>query len=132
MVSTRLRQFLLTENNRKNRKIKKVKRKVWVHAIYKDREVLGEFHHLYFQLREFPIKFYEYSRMQIETFDYILSGVQEKIQKLDTNFRKPISPTERLFVTIRYASSKLKSIFICSISIKNFCLLYIVYVLCIV
>jgi len=40
--------------------------------------------------------------MKIEKFDYILNEIKEKIEKPETNFRKPIILNETLFVTIRY------------------------------
>lgn len=73
-----------------------------VHKINKSRNIHGEFHHLYKQLREHPEKFNSYFRMSISTFDYILDKIEHKLFKKWTNFIcNPINPTERLAVTLR-------------------------------
>lgn len=72
-----------------------------VHEINKNRELNGEFFNLFEKLRLYPTKFFEYTRMSISTFDYILSKIAPKITKEDTNFRKSISPAEKLFLTLR-------------------------------
>lgn len=71
------------------------------HEINKSREKCGEFFNLYEELRLYPTKFFEYTRMAVSTFDYILSKISAKITKEDTNFRKSISPEEKLFITLR-------------------------------
>ncbi|CAI6357117.1 unnamed protein product [Macrosiphum euphorbiae] len=67
------------------------KKSVGVHPINRRRKIYGEFHHLFF----------EYLRMSIETYDFILTKICHRIRKKTTNFKKPISPAERLYVTIR-------------------------------
>ena len=52
-------------------------------------------------LRKNELKFVQYTRMSISTFDYILSKVQDVLEKQTTNWRKPICAEERLLVTIR-------------------------------
>lgn len=72
-----------------------------VHEINKNRGITGEFFNLYEALRLYPRKFFEYTRMPVSTFDYILSKISQKITKEDTNFRKSITPEEKLFITLR-------------------------------
>jgi len=48
---------------------KKIRRQYWVHPIYSCRLLKGEFYTLYENLREHPIKFLSYFRMNISTFD---------------------------------------------------------------
>lgn len=72
-----------------------------VHPINQQRARFGEFHHLYTDLREHPAKFFEYTRMSISTFDYIFSKICKRIQKANTA-SLPITPPERLFITLRY------------------------------
>lgn len=72
-----------------------------VHEINKNREINGEFFTLYEELRLYPRRFFEYTRMSVSTFDYILSKISPKITKQDSNFRKSISPKEKLFITLR-------------------------------
>ncbi|VVC99118.1 unnamed protein product, partial [Leptidea sinapis] len=76
-----------------------------VHEINKNREQCGEFYNLYEKMRLYPTKFFEYTRMPISTFDYILSKISDKITKEDTNFRKSISPKEKLFITLRFQAT---------------------------
>lgn len=77
------------------------KKRVGVHPINRTRKMYGEFHHLYADLRKSPTKFFEYLRMSIGTYDFILKRIGKRIQKKKTNFKKPISPAERLYVTLR-------------------------------
>ncbi|CAI6362415.1 unnamed protein product [Macrosiphum euphorbiae] len=77
------------------------KKRVGVHPIDRRRKIYGEFHHLFFDLKKSPTRFFEYLRMSIETYDFILTKICHRIRKKTTNFKKPISPAERLYVTIR-------------------------------
>lgn len=54
------------------------------------------------QLREDPRRFYIYFRMTPECYDEILVWIIEEIQKMPTNFRNPIPPSERLAISLRY------------------------------
>ena len=94
----------LTDNpylNRHNRLRCREHRKVGVHPINRDREQLGEYHHLFQQIKHDEKKFYQYTRMKKRTIDIILEAVSPHLQKQTTNFRKPISPEERLVITLR-------------------------------
>ena len=71
------------------------KRTFSAHPTKADREIFGEFHHLYRQLRQHPAKFKEYMRMTIDSFDYVLLHISDRIEK------RPIIPEERLLITIR-------------------------------
>nr|CAI5861635.1 unnamed protein product [Callosobruchus analis] len=46
-----------------------------VHPISKARKRFGQYHTLFFDLRHHPDRFFEYLRMEIATFDYILEKV---------------------------------------------------------
>ena len=48
---------------------KKIRRRYWVHPTYSCRLLKGKFYTLYENLREHPIKFFSYFRMNISTFD---------------------------------------------------------------
>ena len=77
-------------------------REFQVHEIYKDREVFGEYHHLYPLLRKYEDKFREYLRMSISTFDYILSAIDPFLTKNWCHLHKqPIKGAEQLVVTLR-------------------------------
>lgn len=54
-----------------------------MNSIFGEKEVIGEFQIHLPQLSKQPIKFYEFTRMKFETFNYILkkgSSIHEKIQ----------------------------------------------------
>lgn len=72
------------------------------HDINSDRYRHGEFHTLYERLRNHEDKFYEYTRMTVTTFDYILNAVQTQLSKPETNFIPlTISPEQKLLLTLR-------------------------------
>jgi hypothetical protein len=71
------------------------------HAIFQSRYQLGEFHHLYNELRKDSTKFFEYCRMSPSTFDYVVQAIRQHISHISTNFQKTISVEERLFVELR-------------------------------
>jgi translation initiation factor 2 alpha subunit (eIF-2alpha) len=72
-----------------------------VHNISSRRESFGEFHNLLDDLLKDEEKFWRYLRMSSDTFKYILELIRTSIKKQNTNFRRSISPEERLMVTLR-------------------------------
>ena len=80
---------------------KKRKRRVSVHEILQRRNEFGEFHHLVQELPFHPEKFKEYFRMTEVQFDYILDLISDDIRKLDTNWKRAITPKERLAICLR-------------------------------
>lgn len=73
-----------------------------VHPLNKKRMLYGEFHHLYKDLRKDPVRFFDYMRMEIKTFDYILKALGDKLNKNYQNCHcQPIGTEERLMVTLR-------------------------------
>jgi len=79
---------------------KKKEKQFWVNDIFEEREKFGEFHTLFPKLLAQPIKFFEYMRMSPSTFYYILEKIQPFLEK-QSNFRKCITPAEKLTVTLR-------------------------------
>lgn len=74
-----------------------------VHEINRQRGIHGEYHTLMPFLRKHPDKFYEYLRMPIECFGYILNNIKDRIERAWCNLHKqPIRPEEKLVVTIRF------------------------------
>lgn len=69
--------------------------------IFKERYEFGEFHHLYEKLRLYPDLFKNYTRISIETFDYITTELKKDFSLKTTNFMRPISLEERLILTLR-------------------------------
>ncbi|GFO18868.1 hypothetical protein PoB_004537300 [Plakobranchus ocellatus] len=80
-------------------KLKWPKRRCKVHNINKERGALGEYHHLFIQLKSYPDRFYAYTRMNLETFGYIHNKIEHRLEKFWCNWHRPILPEERLVVT---------------------------------
>ena len=77
------------------------KHRFGVHPINRTRELLGEYHHLFQQLKGDREKFFQYIRMEERTFNIVLNAVTPYLEKQETNFKKPISAEERLVITLR-------------------------------
>lgn len=73
------------------------------HPINQRRQSLGEFHHLYNEVKRDSDKFHEYLRMSPDTFNYILNVLQLNLKpRAYENFHaNPITAEEMLVVTIR-------------------------------
>ena len=52
-----------------------------VHSIFKERNEFGGHQYLFRALRRHPKKLFEYLRLSIDTFDYILSKVHDSLEK---------------------------------------------------
>lgn len=76
------------------------RRQYWVSPILSKRKNLGEFNHLHEELMRNKEKFFDYYRMDMETFKYILTAIQPSVTKW-SNFRETIPPEERLALTLR-------------------------------
>lgn len=94
-----MNNLFLLENSLLRRRRRR-RRTEWVNEIYLKREELGEFHHIWEDLKSDNKRFYSYLRMTKETFKYILDNVKFNLTKF-SNFRRTISPEERLVVTLR-------------------------------
>jgi hypothetical protein len=92
-----------------------LRRRTWVHEIIRKRQELGEFHRLVQELRLDQQRFLQYFRMTPETFDNLLHVVGPHIRKQTTNYRKPISPEQRLAICLRYFVMILYSTYILKI-----------------
>lgn len=77
------------------------KRRWGTHPVLANRMSTGQFHIMFCEHRSYQDKFFQYYRMSVRTFDHLLSLVEDKIAKRDTNMKKSISPTERLVITLR-------------------------------
>ena len=100
MTSMRARSLFLLENTALKCDLSGVGRRS-KHDILQSRYQLGEFHHLYNDLRKDSTKFFEYCRKSPSTFDYIVQAIRQYISHISTNFQKTISVEEKLFVTLR-------------------------------
>ena len=78
-----------------------VTREIWIHPLNEDQARKGEFFNLYCDQRYFGDKFFENYRMSVAQFDELLRKITPLIKKKDTNFRKAITPEEKLLITLR-------------------------------
>nr|XP_039255205.1 uncharacterized protein LOC120332069 [Styela clava] len=86
-------------------------REHWVHPILKRRKELGEYHRLVQEMRiERTVAFRNQYRLDPDMFDDLRSLVAPYITKTTTNFREPISPEERLGITLGTSKSTVSGI----------------------
>lgn len=76
-------------------------RRYWVHPILQVRYVEGAFYTIFEKLRQHGNKFFNYFRMSVATFDYLVARLRSSIRREDTLMRDCIPPTEMLAVTLR-------------------------------
>ena len=99
----RLLRLLLLWRIRQQRKKQRL---CWVRPILLRRDQVGEYHTLVQEMRTSdPAAHQRYFRMSVDDFDELLDIVKEKILKQQTAMRDPISPGERLAVTLRFLSA---------------------------
>jgi hypothetical protein len=73
-----------------------------VHEINQLREQDGEYHHLFPQLKADRERFFQYFRMDIETFKYTLGKIEHRLIKNWCNLlQQKIFPEERFVITLR-------------------------------
>ena len=79
---------------------KRIRRRWWVHPLNADRFAKSEFFNLYHDFREYDERFFRMYRMHVNQFDHLLGVVREDLEKMTTRYREPISPEERLVITL--------------------------------
>lgn len=78
------------------------KRRWWVRPINQRRNDQGDGEHLINEMRFLDVEsHFKYCRMTVDVFDELLNIVGPAIQKMQTNFREPICPRTRLYLTLR-------------------------------
>ena len=96
---------LLLRNQRLNRNGGRRKHRYWVSNILQKRKSLGAFHTLVQEMRlSHREEFFRYFRMSPDRFENLLSIVGPRLIKVCRS-REPISPSERLAVTVRFLAS---------------------------
>ncbi|KAM7306550.1 putative nuclease HARBI1 [Ixodes scapularis] len=81
------------------------RRTMYVRDIFNKRKVLSVFYHLVQELRESdPEYHFQYFRMTKSSFDDLLGLVYDRLVHAPTH-RSPISPAERLAITLRFLAS---------------------------
>ncbi|KAL4126263.1 hypothetical protein QTP88_010488 [Uroleucon formosanum] len=86
-INSKIRRILLLENSFLRNRLRRNKRKkIGVHEINKKRNKFADFHHIYNNLRiDRNDRFFNFLRMFVETFDFILSKIKLKLTKKITN-----------------------------------------------
>ena len=76
-------------------------KRFWVRKIFQEREIYGLYHILTDELRLFDKEyFFRFVRMTPQRFEHLLSLVGPHLQQTTTKMREPISPAERLVLTL--------------------------------
>ncbi|KAG7170508.1 Treslin-like 2 [Homarus americanus] len=84
------------ELKKQNRK----RKRFWVHPMLQDKKGEVELHTLYPHLIGDESKFFQYFRMNIGSFEMILSKIEEERRKENTTFREVITPRGKLAVCL--------------------------------
>ncbi|MCP4490646.1 MAG: transposase family protein [Gammaproteobacteria bacterium] len=79
------------------------KRSCWVHPINEKRKSLGQFHHLFDELKKDESRLVSYIRMNFASFEALVRAVEPHLLKC--SIRPWISVEERLVVTVRYLAT---------------------------
>lgn len=77
------------------------KRKYWTHPLVSARLLKGAFSTLFEDLKEDPLKFFNYFRMSIRSFNELADRLEDALQNNDTVMRLAVRPTEMLAVALR-------------------------------
>ncbi|XP_069816529.1 uncharacterized protein [Dendropsophus ebraccatus] len=80
-------------------------RQFWVHPINMLREERGHIGQLYEELRQYPEKFYNFTRMPMEAFDKLVDILGPYIQRQNTRMRQAITAKDRLLITLRFLAT---------------------------
>lgn len=73
----------------------------WIHPINQRRDDVGMFVTLFEDLRNDDVKFFNYFRMSIASFDELHGRLKEVIQRENSKMRNCIQPVEMVAVTLR-------------------------------
>ena len=91
---------------KKQKPSKQETKRFWIRECLKKREKYGQFHTLFSELRLSDREyFFRYIGMSPECFEHYLTLVPPYIQKKTCRSRDPISPAERLVMTLRYLAT---------------------------
>ena len=99
--------ILRDDGLKKRNSIKKRKSKTfWVRKLFKERKSSRFFHVLTKELEMFDQEYFlRFLRISPNRYEHMLSIVYPELQCQRTHFREPISPSERLTLTLRYLAS---------------------------
>ena len=81
-------------------------RRFWVRDMLKRRQQYSQYHSLVKELELFDREyFFKYLRMSPERFEHLVKLVSPYIKKKECRSRKPLSPAERLVITLRFLAT---------------------------
>jgi len=83
------------------RKYKKCERQYWIQPILAVRYLEGSFYTLFEKLKSHDSKFFNYFRMSLSTFEFLVMRLSDRIKGQDNAIRACVLPKEMLAVTIR-------------------------------
>lgn len=93
-------RFIILRRLIRRRKENK-KRKLWVHPINLRRHTFGSFNHLFPDLLNDSLKFYNFFRMSVDSFFNLNTMLRDEIMKQNTNYRRAVQTEERLAIFLR-------------------------------
>ncbi|KAH7711063.1 nuclease HARBI1-like protein [Aphelenchoides avenae] len=79
------------------------KRRFGIHPILRKRKEFGHFHGLFKDLQGDAQRFHRFVRMDAERFNKLLGLVKHRLVKRSR--REPLSPAERLLITLRFLAT---------------------------
>ena len=82
-------------------KYKKHERQYWIHPVLAVRYLEGSFYTLFEKLKCRDSKFFNYFRMSVLTFEFLVMRLSDCIKGQDTAMKACVPPKEMLAVTIR-------------------------------
>jgi len=97
------------EEEDRDQKAKQEMKKDAFGSVISLRSELGEYHALVYEVRSDPERFRRYFRLSTSQFDRVLRLISPEIEKLDTDWRRSISPAERLAISLRRRSGSILS-----------------------
>lgn len=83
----------------------KKKKRIWCKNWYKNRNKYSHINLLKELEIEEPGDLYNYLRMNIESFQFLLQLIEPKITKQNTKMRQSVTARERLIATLRYLAT---------------------------
>ena len=103
------RKMFVHRNSKRNfpvplylrRKYKKRERQYWIYPILAVRYLEGSFYTLFEKLKSHDFKFFNYFRVSVSTFEFLVARLSDRIRGQDTAMRACVPPKEMLAATIR-------------------------------
>lgn len=101
MLLRKIKLMQLLILRRRKQRMLKYRKRFWIRKIYAEREEKGEYYLLVQEMKLYDQEyFFTLFRISPGTFEKLLSWTGPFLQKDTTNMRQPISPSERLCVTM--------------------------------